>query len=272
MREIIIDEEFKSLLPALDKETYARLEENLLLYGCRDAITLWNGIIIDGHNRYAICAENDIPFKTVDMEFGNRDEALIWIINTQVSRRNLTPIQMSHLRGLHYRTIKKIQGENLHNTMKSQNGTSDGSAKGHLAEQYKVSKNTILRDAKLSESIDAIGEVSPEAKRQILAGEISINKNTLGGISALPAEEVEKLANKIESGEYDKRQNKTNAETELSENSYLEILQRFETEIAKITERLFTNLRKRAKNSEPVKLKTSLRMYIDMLEKLYERM
>ena len=272
MKEIIIDEEFKTLLPALDKETYARLEGNLLLHGCRDAIVLWNGIIIDGHNRYAICTKNDIPFKTVDMEFGNRDEALIWIINTQVSRRNLTPIQMSHFRGLHYRVIKRLQGYNPHETIMSQNGTLLGSTKGQLADQYKVSKNTILRDAKLSESIDAIGEASPEAKRQILAGEISINKNTLGGISALPAEEVESLANKIESGEYDKKQGKINAETEPSEDSYLEMLRRFETEIAKITERLFANLRKRAKNSEPVKLKTSLRMYIDMLEKLYERM
>jgi len=268
MKEIIIDEEFKSLLPALDKETYARLEGNLLLHGCRDSIVLWNDIIIDGHNRYAICAKNGIPFKTIDMEFGCREEALIWIINTQVSRRNLTPIQMSHFRGLHYRAIKKLQGYNPHETIMSQNGTLLGSTKSQLADQYKVSKNTIIRDAKLSESIDAVGAVSPEAKRQILAGEISINKNTLGGISTLPLEDVENFANKIESGAYDK---KAKTETIPVNNSYLDALKRFETEITKITEKLFFNLRKRAKKDEPIKLKPSLRMYIDMLEKLYDR-
>ena len=51
MAEIIIDEEFNSLLPALDEQTYAMLEENLLENGCMNPLVLWNGILIDGHNR-----------------------------------------------------------------------------------------------------------------------------------------------------------------------------------------------------------------------------
>jgi hypothetical protein len=34
MQEIIIDEEFKALLPALDPQTYALLEESMLENGC----------------------------------------------------------------------------------------------------------------------------------------------------------------------------------------------------------------------------------------------
>ena len=48
---IIIDEDIKCLMPTLDKETYALLEENILENGCRDALTLWDGILIDGFNR-----------------------------------------------------------------------------------------------------------------------------------------------------------------------------------------------------------------------------
>jgi hypothetical protein len=55
VQEIIIDEEFKSLLPELDPITYSALEENIIQNGCRDAIVLWRGILIDGHNRYRIC-------------------------------------------------------------------------------------------------------------------------------------------------------------------------------------------------------------------------
>jgi len=47
MKEIIIDEEFKFLLPTLDNETYARLEEDLLENGCRDALVLWGDVLID---------------------------------------------------------------------------------------------------------------------------------------------------------------------------------------------------------------------------------
>jgi len=175
MRIIKIDEEFMSLLPTLDTETYARLEDNIRKYGCREAIVLWNDVIIDGHNKYEICTKHKIPYRTVRMEFDCREEALIWIITTQVSRRNLTPTQMSYYRGLHYRMVKQLTG-----------GPADKSEKGqfdpfHLAEHYRVSKNTIERDARLSESIDAVSAASPETKRQILSREGIIHKNVLGG-------------------------------------------------------------------------------------------
>ena len=49
-REIIIDEEFKALMPALDKETRAALERNLTENGSMYPLVLWNDILIDGHN------------------------------------------------------------------------------------------------------------------------------------------------------------------------------------------------------------------------------
>ena len=52
MQKIIIDEEFKGLLPELDKETYESLEANILQNGCRDSLVLWGDILIDGHNRF----------------------------------------------------------------------------------------------------------------------------------------------------------------------------------------------------------------------------
>ena len=112
MPEVIIDEEFRLLLPTLDGETLRLLEDSILQHGCRDPLVLWNGILIDGYNRYKICTHHDIPFNTVNMEFDSRDEVLIWIITNQVSRRNLTPIQLGHFCGLHYIVDKKIQGSN----------------------------------------------------------------------------------------------------------------------------------------------------------------
>ncbi|MCL2158258.1 MAG: hypothetical protein FWH48_02500, partial [Oscillospiraceae bacterium] len=107
MPKITIDEQFKALLPALDSQTYAQLEASLLENGCMHPLVLWNGILIDGHNRYEICTKHEIPFKTVEKEFESREEALIWIITTQVGRRNLTQIQLSYYRGLHYNTDKQ---------------------------------------------------------------------------------------------------------------------------------------------------------------------
>ena len=120
MQEVVIDEEFRVLLPPLDEETFRLLEESILQHGCRDPLVLWNGILIDGYNRYKICNHHSITFTTVDMEFDSREEVLIWIISNQVSRRNLTPIQLSHFRGLHYIAEKKIQGSNNQFSQKSE--------------------------------------------------------------------------------------------------------------------------------------------------------
>ena len=62
---MVIDKEFKTLIPALTDEEYKGLEESILKDGCRDALVLWGDILIDGHNRYEICTRQNIPFNTV---------------------------------------------------------------------------------------------------------------------------------------------------------------------------------------------------------------
>jgi hypothetical protein len=52
--------------------------------------------IVDGHNRYDICQEHGIPFAIMEKEFENRDEALMWMISTQLGRRNLTTYQKAY--------------------------------------------------------------------------------------------------------------------------------------------------------------------------------
>ena len=52
--DLIIDPEFKRLLPELSEKEYSVLEESILSEGCRDALVLWGQIIVDGHNRYQI--------------------------------------------------------------------------------------------------------------------------------------------------------------------------------------------------------------------------
>ena len=51
---MIIDAEFKALIPALTKDEFSQLEENILRDGIQDPLKIWNGTLIDGHNRYEI--------------------------------------------------------------------------------------------------------------------------------------------------------------------------------------------------------------------------
>ena len=277
MEEIIIDEEFRILLPILDEETFRLLEESILQHGCRDPLVLWNGILIDGYNRYKICSHHNIPFTTVHMEFDSREEVLIWIISNQISRRNLTPIQLSHFRGLHYKAEKKIQGKNnqfAQESEKSQNATfHSGSTANRLAKQYQVSRDTIIRNAKLAKTLGAIGEVSPEAKRKILSGEVQISKNRLEALSSADQDEIEATAFQIEEGLFEGRtpRRSPSNEDELFSDSILPEIKQLNIIISNFA-RNFNDMYSELNNGDTVKLKVVLRSYIDQLEDLYRNM
>lgn len=92
-----IDPEFQALCPPLNGDELAGLESDLVARGCLDALKTWRNLIVDGHNRFAICSKNDIWFDTVELDFASRDAAKIWIIQNQFSRRNLSPYQRAEL-------------------------------------------------------------------------------------------------------------------------------------------------------------------------------
>ncbi|MDO4588163.1 MAG: hypothetical protein Q4C95_12875 [Planctomycetia bacterium] len=80
MKELKINPEFASLLPPLTNEEFNGLETDIIENGCRDALVVWNDTIIDGHNRYSIALEHNIPFKTVETTFESINDAKLWII------------------------------------------------------------------------------------------------------------------------------------------------------------------------------------------------
>ena len=92
-----VDDDFRSLIPPLTDDEYMRLERSIIADGVRDPIITWNGTIVDGHNRYRICQEHGIAFKTAEREFASKDAAKIWIIENQFARRNLTAYDRSVL-------------------------------------------------------------------------------------------------------------------------------------------------------------------------------
>ena len=69
------------------------LRENIRANGVIDPIVLCRGTIIDGYARYSIATALGIPFKTVEIDFADEAEAIIWRVKTHIGRRNLTAYQ-----------------------------------------------------------------------------------------------------------------------------------------------------------------------------------
>src|SRR4051794_17799039 len=66
-RKIIIDPEFRDLIPPSSAEERRRLEDEIKRDGCRDALILWKGhdLLLGGHHRYAYCIQNNISYHVV---------------------------------------------------------------------------------------------------------------------------------------------------------------------------------------------------------------
>lgn len=100
---IFVNKELRDLIPPLSEEEFEQLEKNVVAEGIRDPLVVWkqpdgHDMLIDGHNRFFISTHHaGIPFKTVNMDFADVDEAKRWIILNQFGRRNLSAYDRSVL-------------------------------------------------------------------------------------------------------------------------------------------------------------------------------
>lgn len=97
MHDLIIDSEFRDLLPPLPEDKHKQLEENVLRDGIREPLTIWQGILVDGHNRYEIAQKHGLDFTTVEKDFASRNAAMYWMVINQFGRRDLTTYDRSVL-------------------------------------------------------------------------------------------------------------------------------------------------------------------------------
>ncbi len=95
--ELKIDPELRDFIPPLSGSELEWLTDRLKEEGCTEPLTVWNGTIVDGHNRYRICHENNIPFDYEEKEFGSKRDAKYWMVKKQLGRRNVKPFQRCEL-------------------------------------------------------------------------------------------------------------------------------------------------------------------------------
>lgn len=156
--ELKVDEEFARLIPPLAHDERKMLEESIQKEGCTDPLIVWNGTIIDGHNRYSICKKLNIPFSyEVRDDFSDRDEVKAWIIERQLARRNLTKYQKSQLvvefepllknRVRNHQTLKKdLNPNDMKNFFKRDNENGTRNKMTNIAD---VSRDTLAKEKEM---------------------------------------------------------------------------------------------------------------------------
>ena len=210
LRALRIDRQFKDLIRPLYKKEYYQLEENIIAEGCRDPIIIWNGIIIDGHNRYAICMRHNIPFFVEEKVFTCREEAIAWICANQLGRRNICEETRRYLIGKQYEAeklvskIKNPKGINQH-TEDNKSDADDHTARNYgrsrtasrIAEENNISRATVEKYAKYSRAVDRIAEHDPSVVRNIISGQYKISQENIVALSKLSPCEIREVTREI---------------------------------------------------------------------------
>jgi len=208
-QNILILDELQTLIPPLLESEYSALKENLKKHGCKDPLKLWQTtnktlsrigvteepiyVLIDGHNRFKLCTELQIPFNIQIDYFDSLKDVRDFMIDFQLSRRNITPQQSSYLRGLRYNIEKRDTSDNFQNqtsVTNIPNGHYDHlgyfekkTTAQELGTHFNVGEKTIRRDAEFARGLD---KLDFNFRQDILKGVVKVEKKKIQKISQAP--------------------------------------------------------------------------------------
>lgn len=177
--DIVVDPELESLLRPLNEDESNKLGESILRGWSDESIKVWLGhnLLIDGHNRFKkwqtlLNSDPDNAPNIVELPFDSIEDVKVWMVDNQLQRRNLSPAEVIQLMLLQSGELQKIARRNL-----TRGGPdSEPCANWHkvdvvadVAEKSGVSRRTAARAKKVFD------KGTPELKKQMLAGDVSIH-------------------------------------------------------------------------------------------------
>ena len=206
-QHIVINEELKAYIDPLTPDEWDALERSILAEGCRDALVLWGDVLVDGHNRHAICSKHGLPFRTVqNPRFKSMDDVHLWMIDQHLGRRSVSDFQRGvlALRKKEIVAAKRAQAIQAAPLPADAGSAAEANAAASVSDQarpdpaaYSVpeplnTREAIAKAARLSSSqvvlIEKIQkQAAPEVVAAVKSGEISIN--AAAAVASLPVEE-----------------------------------------------------------------------------------
>jgi len=201
-----VDPEFQGKIPPLTFEELEQLEKNIVNDGkVINPIIVWNGLIVDGHNRYAIIQKHpDIPYTVHEKEFADRYEAIIWICKNQLGRRNLTVEQKKYLVGKQYEAEKALvpneKGTNRYTVLvgaQNEHQLKRQKTCEKIATEIGATPIFVRRSEEFAKGVDAAEEAVPGTRQKVLSGEVKPTAAEIASVARAPPEERPALVEKI---------------------------------------------------------------------------
>lgn len=208
-----IEPEFEGKIPPLTDAEFQQLRENILEAGeVYEPIRVWNGTVVDGHNRLKVIRENpEVRWSARDMEFADKWAAFDWMYRNQLGRRNLTDEQRTYMIGKMYEARKRSVGAPIGNAnaekqtgqndrIVSRRETKDGTA-GQIGKEVGMGEKNVRRAEKFAKGVDALKQVSKDAADKVLSGKAKVKKQDIAAVAVAEPELQQQAARAIEKGE-----------------------------------------------------------------------
>jgi len=190
--------ELQDLIPPLTADEFEQLRANIKQYGCRDSLKVWLttqgkvdgtdddtliNVLVDGHNRHAICRAESISFTIQLIDFPGLPEVRVWMVDNQIGRRNLTREQMSYLIGSKYNALKQTFFESSPVNPTSRKRTNLAI---QLGREHNIDARSVRNEGTVAVGVDKLGAT---LKKDYLAGKTTFRKGelmTLGQDQSIP--------------------------------------------------------------------------------------
>lgn len=153
-----------TLFPRMDGEAFATLVADIRANGLRESITLHDGMILDGGNRYRACVEAGVEPRFAEFR---GDSVLTFVLSANLHRRHMTPGQQAAIvaraqdwanANTHGGSRKTGQGATLHLDSVTSRAEASGAS---------------IRTQKMA---DAVARKAPELAASVARGETTLPK------------------------------------------------------------------------------------------------
>lgn len=194
-----IDPEFQNKIPPISEEEFKQLRENILAAGeVYEPLVVWNGVLVDGHNRWKVIQESPVIKWRIRYIFcADKWEAFEWMYKNQLGRRNLTDEQRTYTIGKMLEARKQTHGGDRKSSIQSGNLKPNGRTAENIAHELGIGNGTVLRAGEFAKGVDALREVNPEAADKVLSGKAKVTKSGVASIAKMEQSDVEAAADAI---------------------------------------------------------------------------
>jgi hypothetical protein len=151
--KIRVDAKIEALIPLLNEDQLAILEESLIAEGrALSSLWLWGDLLVDGHNRFRLCKQHKLPYEVTQVYEDAEDieDVMDRIRRDSLARRHMTPLEQS-----------KIRAERV--AYKVGKGSKLSDAVRIVAEQSNVSVRNVYRDVERAGLVESVDEEAKPA-------------------------------------------------------------------------------------------------------------